>query len=163
MTTLMKGSKGLKGLFAKNERGYRLMAKNKRFWSLIILLLSVASVRRKLLKTTYTEERNVHTNSESCNIQQKNRNIFSIPRFNLSQPSRSAWPRNCLNPISAGVLENQDKLGGGLILHPPSKPHVWCPNMTNETSLESSYALLLESAKKISISLIKFFKMIHSS
>ena len=30
----------------------------------------------------------------------------------------------CLNPISAGVLENQDKLGGGLILHPPSKPHV---------------------------------------
>ena len=28
--------------------------------------------------------------------------------------------------------------------------HVWCPNMTNDTSLESSCALLLESAKKFS-------------
>ena len=43
-----------------------------------------------------------------------------------------------LNPIPAGVLENQD----------PSKSHVLCPNMTNDTSLESSRALLLESAKK---------------
>ena len=47
----------LKGVFAKNERGYRRNAKNKRFRSLLILLLSVASIRRKLLKTTYTEER----------------------------------------------------------------------------------------------------------
>ena len=39
------------------------------FWSLLILLLSVASIRRKLLKTTNTEERSVHTNSERCNIQ----------------------------------------------------------------------------------------------
>ena len=31
---------------------------------------------------------------------------------------------------------------------PPSKSHVWCPNMTNDTSLKSSCALLLESAKK---------------
>ena len=46
----------LKGVFAKNERGYRLNAINKRFWSLLILLLSVASIRRKLLKTTHTEE-----------------------------------------------------------------------------------------------------------
>ena len=45
----------LKGVFAKNERGYRLTAKNKRFWSLLILLLSVASISRKLLKTTHTE------------------------------------------------------------------------------------------------------------
>ena len=30
-----------------------------------------------------------------------------------------------------------------------SKSHVWCPNMTNDTSLESSCALLLESANKI--------------
>ena len=58
----------LKGVYAKNKRGYRLTAKNKRFWSLLILLLSVASRRRKLLKTTHTEERFVHTNSESCNI-----------------------------------------------------------------------------------------------
>ena len=45
------------GVFAKNERGYRLTEKNNRFWSLLILLLSVASIRRKLLKSTYTEER----------------------------------------------------------------------------------------------------------
>ena len=50
---------------------------------------------------------------------------------------------NQINPIPAGVLENQDMLGG-----PPSKSHVLCPNMTNDTSLESSCALLLESAKK---------------
>ena len=56
----------LKGVLAKNERGYRRKAKNKRK---IILLLSVASIRRKLLKTIHTEERSAHTNSESCNIQ----------------------------------------------------------------------------------------------
>ena len=38
---------------------------------------------------------------------------------------------------------------GGVNLAPPSKSHVLCPNMTNDTSLESSCALLLESAKKI--------------
>ena len=43
-------------------------AKNNRFWSLLIFILSVASIRRKLFKTTHTEERSVHTNSESCNI-----------------------------------------------------------------------------------------------
>ena len=58
----------LKGVFAKNERGYRLNAIKKRFWSLLILLLSVASIRRKLLKRTNTEERSIHTNSERCNI-----------------------------------------------------------------------------------------------
>ena len=52
------------------------------------------------------------------------------------------------NPIPAGVLENQDTLGGGQIDPPPSKSHVLCPNMTNDTSLESSCALLFESAKK---------------
>ena len=52
------------------------------------------------------------------------------------------------NPIPAGVFENQDMLGGGQF-DPPSKSHVLCPNMTNDTSLESSCALLLESAKKI--------------
>ena len=56
-------------LVCENERGYRLTAKNKRFWSLQILLLSVVSIRRKLLKTTHTEESSVHSNSESCNIQ----------------------------------------------------------------------------------------------
>ena len=45
----------LKGVFAKNERGYRLIVIKKRFWLLLILLLSVASIRRKLLKTSHTE------------------------------------------------------------------------------------------------------------
>ncbi len=68
----MKGgneSSDLKGVFAKDERGYSLNAIKKRFWSLLILLLSVASIRRKQLTTTNTEEGNVHTNSERCNIQ----------------------------------------------------------------------------------------------
>ena len=43
----------LKGVFAKNERGYMLNAIKKRFWSLLILLLSVASIRRKLIKTSH--------------------------------------------------------------------------------------------------------------
>ena len=39
-------------MFAKkHEGGYRLKAKNYPFRSLLILLLSVSSVRRKLLKT----------------------------------------------------------------------------------------------------------------
>ena len=52
----------LKVVFAKNERGYRFTAINNRFWSLLILLLSVASIRRKFLKTSHTEEQSVHTN-----------------------------------------------------------------------------------------------------
>jgi len=44
-------------VFAKNKRGYRLTAKSKRFWSLLILFIFAASIKRKLLKTTYTEER----------------------------------------------------------------------------------------------------------
>ena len=62
------GAAWLKGLFAKNERGDRLSAIKKRFWSLLILLLSVASIKRKLIKTSHTEERSAHTNWENCNI-----------------------------------------------------------------------------------------------
>ena len=51
-----------------------------------------------------------------------------------------------INPIPAGVLENQDTLVS----------HVLCPNMTNDTSLESSCALLLESAKFFFAILRKF-------
>ena len=43
----------LKGVFAKNERSYRNTSKNIRWWSLLILLLSVAPIGRKLLKTTH--------------------------------------------------------------------------------------------------------------
>ena len=63
-----------------------------------------------------------------------------------------------INPIPAGVLENQDMLGGGQFDPPPSKSHVLCPNMTNDTSLESSCAILLESAKKMcKFAKIEFF------
>ena len=62
------------------------------------------------------------------------------------------WSYSCMkgfNPIPAVVLENQDT---------PSKSHVLCPNMTNDTSLESSCALLLESAKKFAnLRKIEFF------
>ena len=65
----------LKGVFAKNERGYRLKAKNNRFWSLLILLLSVASKRRNLLYTPYTAERSVHTNSEMYDSEKNQINV----------------------------------------------------------------------------------------
>jgi len=45
-----------------------VFAKNNRFRWLLILLLSVASIRSKFLKTIYTEERSVHTNSENPSL-----------------------------------------------------------------------------------------------
>ena len=75
---LLNFSPFLKGVFVKNERGYRLNAIKKRFWSLLILLLAVASIRRKLLKNTNTEERSVLTNSERCNIQLDRKQINLI-------------------------------------------------------------------------------------
>ena len=53
------------GSVRENEIGYGLTANNNSFSSLLILLLSFASIRRKLLKTTYTEEQSINTNSES--------------------------------------------------------------------------------------------------
>ena len=55
-----------------------------------------------------------------------------------------------------GYLKTRICWGGGSIW-PPSKSHVWWPNMTNDISLESSCALLLESAKKLQISKMEFF------
>ena len=52
----------------KCEGGKWLTAKNNRFWLLLILLLSVASIRRKLIKTTFTEAHSVHTNSDLLTI-----------------------------------------------------------------------------------------------
>ena len=52
-----------------------------------------------------------------------------------------------LTPL--GSLKTRICWGGGQFDPPPSKYHVLCPNMTNDTSLESSCALLLESAKKL--------------
>ena len=69
---------------------------------------------------------------------------YYCSKFNFC---RSNVSFNVFNPIPAGVLENQDMLGVGPF-DLPSKSHALCPNMTNDTSLESSCALLLESAKK---------------
>ena len=41
----------LKGSVRERLKGYRLNAIKKRFLSLLMILLSVASIRRKLLKT----------------------------------------------------------------------------------------------------------------
>ena len=78
MKLFLSLSQYLKGLFAKNKRGYKLTAKNKHFWSLLILVLSVVSLRRKFLKTTYTWERSVHTNLESCNIRRINCKLINL-------------------------------------------------------------------------------------
>ena len=43
------------------------------------------------------------------------------------------------NPTLMGYLNT---------LRGPSKFHVWCPNMTNDTSLESSYMLCFKNLKK---------------
>ena len=53
----------------------------------------------------------------------------------------------CLTLSLLGYLKTRIRWGG-VNLNPPSKSHVLCPNMTNDTSLESSCALLLEYAKK---------------
>ena len=44
-----------------------------------LTIVSVASMKRKLLKTTHTEERSVHANSESCNIRLRLLKINLIP------------------------------------------------------------------------------------
>jgi len=49
----------------KNERVYRLISDWIRYQSLIILLLSVASMRKKKVKTTHIEERKTLTNPRS--------------------------------------------------------------------------------------------------
>ena len=81
------------------------------------------------------------------NHRDKDENNKTLVRISI----RRAKPL-IINPIPAGVHENQDTLArGGVNLTPPSKSHVVCPNMTNDTSLESSCALLLEYAKKLQI------------
>ena len=63
--------------------GNRFPAKNNRFWSLPILL--VASIRRKLVKTTYTEKHSVHTNSVSCNLYDSYRKMINLNLKHLNQ------------------------------------------------------------------------------
>ena len=56
-----------------------------------------------------------------------------------------------------GYLKIRICWGGVNLTPPPSKSHVWFPNMTNDTSLESSCALLLKSAKNCKFSKFLFF------
>ena len=58
-------------IVSENEMGYRITAKNKGFWSQLIVLQSVASVRRKWLRTTHTKERRTRTNSLSLSDRSK--------------------------------------------------------------------------------------------
>ena len=76
----------LKGVFAKNERGYRFNAIKKRFWSLLILLLSVPFIRIKWLKTTHGEERSVLQIQKvvTLNLNRKIINLFPHKSFSNS-------------------------------------------------------------------------------
>ena len=57
---------------------YRLNALKKRFRSLLILLLSVASMRRKLLKTDITEKRIASIQIQKIAIYDSYRKIINL-------------------------------------------------------------------------------------
>ena len=63
-------------MFAKNERGYRLNAVKKRLWSLLILLLAVASISRKLLKTIITIKTNYEKSTDRSKISSDQKRFF---------------------------------------------------------------------------------------
>ena len=71
--------------------------------------------------------------------------------FQKVQVNKTPNYSNHLTLSLLGYLKTRICWGGVNLTPPPSKSHVWCPNMTNDTSLESSCALLLESAKKLQI------------
>ena len=54
-----------------------------------------------------------------------------------------------------GYLKTRIRWGGGQFDPPPSKSHVLCPNMTNDTSFESSCALICKKICKFAK--IEFF------
>ena len=62
------------------------------------------------------------------------------------------WGYHCQDsPLTLsllGYLKTRIHWGGQFDPPSPFKSHIWCPNMTNGTTLESSCTLLLESAKK---------------
>ena len=78
-----------KGSVRKNEKGpIQVTAKNKRFWSLLILILSVASIRRKLLNTTHAEETEINISKSNSRII-KIKNIMKFDLYtNASKISR---------------------------------------------------------------------------
>ena len=86
-------------------------------------------------------------------------NVYSIPipfgseqKWNYRDPCICSlrYFKSILTLSLLGYLKTRI-CWGGVKLTPPSKSHVWCPNMTNDTSLESSRPLLLESAKNLQI------------
>ena len=96
-TVVNQSCASLKGMFAKNERVYRLTAKNDRFWSLLILLLSVSSIRRKLLKWL------ILINIVSIQIQKVFYNFLIIDATDISK-----------------ISSNQKRLFFAVSLHPLS-------------------------------------------
>ena len=76
-----------KGVFVKNERGYRLTAKNNRFRSLLILLPYVTSIRRKLLKNdlyriTYElDVESIQIEKVATNNSDRKKNLFHIKQI----------------------------------------------------------------------------------
>ena len=88
----------VKGGVREKWKGIWAYGESNRFWSLLILLLSVASIRRELLKTTYSEECSVHTNSESCNLYDSNCKIIN---FILNKSFRycNLWSSNIFRRI----------------------------------------------------------------
>ena len=78
---------------------------------------------------------------------------MALPGSISTFPDTDPDPKHCL----LGYLKTRIRWGGGGVA-PPSKCHVWCPNMTNNSSLESSYSLLLESAKNTNLLNWFFFK-----
>ena len=74
----------------KNYRGYRLTSKNVRWW-LLLILLSVASIWIKLLKTNHTKESMII----GCNIWriclELNWNKFFYDPIQILQLSKFVW------------------------------------------------------------------------
>ena len=99
------------------------------------------------LFTVIIDRKHQHNKSFNLFISTKRSNSMNT---HVTWKDRESLNHKLINPIPAGVLENQNMLGG-VNLTSPSKSHILCPNMTNDTSLESSCALLLESAKNLHI------------
>ena len=80
-----------------------------------------------------------------------NGEIIGINKFRVRKTTLSSTLLIKLTLSLLGYSWKPGYAGGGEFDPPPSKSHVLCPNITNDTSLESSCALLLESAKNLQI------------
>ena len=71
----------------KWKGGYRLNAIKKRFWSLLILLLSVASIRKKLLKTKNVVSIQIQKDA-TFNSDRKQINLIPNKSFKITNNSQ---------------------------------------------------------------------------